>query len=456
MIARLACIAVATACCLPAQLQLFVLQNNTETLVTSEYGFGTISLGDDRALPFRLRNAGSGPTPLTVFSLAGQGFSLLHDPLPQSVAAGDKIDFSIRFAPDASGFYSANFTADGVSAIVHGSVLAAAAVTVDTDGGPQVLMAGATIDFGKVVRGTTVSRRVTMTNQTSEKLAIQNMAIVGAMFQLKGPALPLILAPAGSVALEIDFTPAANGPQQGALEIEQRRIVLLGTAVDPPFPQPQIEIDIAAHRRSQQGNLKITLARASEATGQGEVNIEFQPAGAGVRADQAIQFLATGNRTATFQVNQQDIIGHFGPDDHVVFQTGTTAGSMIFTVKLGEFTAQVALAIAPEPVGVDSAKGQWTSAGLDLRIAAFDNTRSASKLSFTFFDQKGSILQPGTIVVDGSSAFQQYFSSSDLGGVFGLHGFFPVFGSSRLVDSVDIGLVNSAGTVQTGKIKFTP
>ena len=269
---------------------------------------------------------------------------------------------------------------------------------------------------------------------------IKNIAILGAEFQLKGPAKPVILARAASVALEI----------------EQRRIVLLGTAVDPPFPQPGIEIDIAARRSSQQGNLKITLARASEATGPGQVDIEFQPAGAGVRADPAIQFLATGKRTATFQVNQKDIVGHFGSDDHIVFQTGTTAGRIIFTVKLGEFTAQATLAIAPELVGVDSAKGQWTSAGLDLRVAGFDNTRSASSLRFTFYDQNGSILQPGTIVVDGSAAFQQYFSSSDLGGVFGLHAFFPVFGSSTLVDSVDIGLVNSAGTIQTGKIRFTP
>ena len=229
--------------------------------------------------------------------------------------------------------------------------------------------------------------------------------------------------------------------------------MLLGTAVDPPFPQPGIEIDIAARRSSKQGDLKITLARASQATGPGEVDIEFQPAGAGVRADPAIQFLANGNRTAAFQ---GDVMGHFASDDHIVFQTGTTAGRIIFTVKLGEFTAQATLAIAAEPIGVDSTKGQWTSAGLDLRIAAFDNTHLASKLSFTFYDQNGSILRPGTIVLDGSAAFQQYFSSSDLGGVFGLHAFFPVFGSSALVDSVDIGLVNSAGTVQTGKIKFTP
>jgi len=140
MIARLLCMVLATACCLPAQLQLFVVQNNTEARISDQYGFGTISLGDDRTIPFRLRNAGKVSTPLTVFSLAGQGFSLLHDPLPQSVAAGGKIDFNIRFAPDESGFYSANFTADGVSAIVHGSVLAAATVALDTGGGLQALI----------------------------------------------------------------------------------------------------------------------------------------------------------------------------------------------------------------------------------------------------------------------------------------------------------------------------
>jgi hypothetical protein len=39
--------------------------------------------------------------------------------------------------------------------------------------------------------------------------------------------------------------------------------------------------------------------------------------------------------------------------------------------------------------------------------------------------------------------------------VFGLHAFFPVTGNPAQVDSVQIEMVNSAGSLQTGKVRFT-
>jgi hypothetical protein len=89
-------------------------------------------------------------------------------------------------------------------------------------------------------------------------------------------------------------------------------------------------------------------------------------------------------------------------------------------------------------------------------IDAFDNTRSASKMVFTFFDQNGNTLSPGAIPVDSSSAFRQFFASSDEGGMFALQAFFPVMvGTPSLVDSVEIQFVNSAGTSPTAKLQFT-
>jgi hypothetical protein len=76
-------------------------------------------------------------------------------------------------------------------------------------------------------------------------------------------------------------------------------------------------------------------------------------------------------------------------------------------------------------------------------------------MTFTFFDQSASALSPGAITVESSAAFQHFFGGSDLGGVFGLHAFFPVHGNPAQVDSVQIEIVNSAGTLQTGKVRFT-
>jgi hypothetical protein len=61
--------------------------------------------------------------------------------------------------------------------------------------------------------------------------------------------------------------------------------------------------------------------------------------------------------------------------------------------------------------------------GIDLSITGFDNTGTVSKITFTCFDQSGTALNPGAITIDASAAFQQFFASSDLGGVFALPAF---------------------------------
>lgn len=464
MIRRTLLVALFTACCLPAQLQLFKIQDGSEVPIADEFGFGTISTCDYLDISFRLRNTGASPASLTVLSLAGVGFSLMNPPqLPQTVPAGAALDFQIRFTPTAPGFYSANFTADGVSAIVDGGAIAAACITLDGSGAPQALMAGATIDFGNVIRGSTGMQQVTLTNSGGDPLEIQHVAVVwvgpgvapgSGPFQWKGITLPLALKPGASATMEVDFAPATNGPQQGwALDIEQRGFSLQGTGIDPPFPHPEISLDVTA-QSSQQGTLTVRLDAASQATGTGQVQMDFSPRTPGA-TDSGIQFLPEGNRIATFSVNQGDSVGSFGSEQSIGFQTGTTAGDIVFTVKLGDFTAQQTLTIAPAAIGLDSTKAQRTSGGLDLRINAFDNTRSTAKLTFRFYDQQGNLLSPGALTVDSAAAFQQFFGSSDMGGLFAMDAFFPVNGNPNQVYSVEVEMVNSVGTTKTGVLDFT-
>jgi hypothetical protein len=282
-----------------------------------------------------------------------------------------------------------------------------------------------------------------------------NVGTRDAAFQLNPSTSPISLTAGGSAVLEIDFVPTTNGSQPSALLVDQQVFPLNGVGTDPPFPPPAIEIEPAALASSQQGKLTVRLNTASLASGTGEVDIHIVPRSATANSDSGILFLPSGSRTATFQVNQGDVIGHFGSDDSTVFQTGTTAGDLIFTVKLGNFVGRQKLTLPPAVVGVDSSKAQRTSAGLDLVLNAFDNTRSASEMTFTFFDQNGTTLPPGPIAVDGSGAFVQFFGSSDLGGVFKMHAFFPVTGNPNQVGSVEVDITNSAGTARTARLQFT-
>jgi hypothetical protein len=455
MMHRLLLVACLTVCSLPAQLQLFLVQNGSEAPVTSEYGFGAISTGDFRDIPFRLRNTGTTATSLTIFSLAGEGFTFINPPqVPQTVAGGAALDFSIHFAPSEAGFFSANFTADGVSVIVHGTARAATSISLDPGNGtpPHVLAPGETIDFGAVRVGSTATRRLVLSNKQTNRITIRNVAVVGAAFQLKTAVLPLNIDPGTSASLEVAFAPAESGTLEGALEIEQRRYPLRGVANG--FTKPGIGFDTPSPESGQQIRLTIRFDSASRQTGNGQVQMEFRPSQPGA-ADSGILFIPTGNQVAPFAVNEGDTVARFGSQNGIDFQTGTTAGEIVFTATLGEYTEHATLTIPRAAIGLDSTRTLRTSAGLDLQINAFDNTRSASKLTFTFFDQGGNALSPGAITVDGAAAFQQYFAPSTVGGVFGLHAFFPVHGNPGQVESVEIQLVNSMGTAKTGRLRFT-
>jgi hypothetical protein len=268
--------------------------------------------------------------------------------------------------------------------------------------------------------------------------------------------LPIPLDPGGSVTLKVDFTPSSVGPQQGALEIDQRSITLTGVGLNLPFPQPVILVSIPSPASSEQGTLTVSLPSASLASGTGQVQMAFTPASAGANPDSGIVFLLNGSQSVPFSVNVGGTSGQFGTAGSVAFQTGTTAGTIVFTVTLGSFTGTSSLTIPNAPPGIDTTTAQYTSGGLDLEITGFDNTRTASTLTFTFLDATGATLNGGPITVDGTTGFQQFFPTSNDGGMFALHAFFPVTaGNPAQVNAVEIQVTNSAGVSPTTKVYFT-
>jgi hypothetical protein len=421
VIRRLLLIAFLCAGCLPAQFSLFLVQDGNEVQSSDQqYGFGNVTIGAVVNLEFHLRNTGTDAT-LTDLSFSRTDFLFVNPPsVPQIVPGGTFIDLLVQYRPTQPGPSTASVTAnDVILATMSGTGRPSLTVTL-ADGSTLP----SPLDFGSVVRGATAARRILLSNPGGTNMLV-NVGTRDAAFQLNPNTSTIFLPAGGSVVIEIDFVPTASGSQTSALLVDQQVFPLIGLGTDPPFPPPAIEIEPAVLASSQQGKLTVRLNTASLAAGTGEVDIDIVPSSATANTDSGILFLSGGSRTAPFSVNEGDTVAHFGSEDSIAFQTGTTAGDLVFTVKLGNFVGQQKFTIAPAVVGVDSSKAQRTSAGLDLLLTAFDNTRSASAMAFTFFDQNGTALPPGPISVDGSGAFLRFFGSSDLGGVFGLHAFFP-------------------------------
>jgi hypothetical protein len=378
---------------------------------------------------------------------------------------GQSAAFDMRFSPTAAGSRSGSLViGDQTYALIGTGVEPPPPpppqpqLTYEVDAGAGLQPLGASpVDFGSVELGFGVARHFAVANQTTVVLTVPAIAVPAGDFVLSGAAPGgLALQPGKSADFYVQFTPTAAGVRTGSLVIGGSTYALTGTGVAPPpppsLPSPGLSISLPQALSAQQGAVTVTLDATSATSGSGTLTLDFQP-GPGLADDAAIAF-ASGGRTATFTVSPGDTQGHFGDQLTAPFQTGTTAGALVFTVQLGGVTAQQTITILPTSVGITLAQGVRSAAGVEVRVTGFDNTRTAGPLTFTFFDAAGNAVAPGAIHADAAPGFASYFQNSGLGGVFLLTADFPVTGDPSQVGAFQVQIANSAGTAPTARTAF--
>lgn len=97
-----------------------------------------------------------------------------------------------------------------------------------------------------------------------------------------------------------------------------------------------------------------------------------------------------------------------------------------------------------------SAQASRSPGAIEVQVARFDNTRTAGRVSFTFYDNGGNPISPGAIAADATTAFAQYFSNSSLGGNFN-RGVFPVTGDTAGITYFQAVFTNAAGSATTAR-----
>jgi hypothetical protein len=262
-------------------------------------------------------------------------------------------------------------------------------------------------------------------------------------------SLPLELAPRTAIDFDIAFTPAASGVFEGSYTVDGRAYRLTAAANEPPFPKPAIVVELPNLASGQQGRVSVRFGQASRAIGSGKLSMEFRPSVNTVVDDEAVRFLR-GDRTGTFRVEE----GMDTPVSELTFQTGTTAGTIVFTAEVGGWTVNSSVEIAPERIRIDTTRASRNASMLELENTGYDNTHAPGQLSFTFYTSKGSVISPGAITVDSAPEFRKYFDKSTLGGAFTLKAVFPVAGQITDIASVDVELANVAGAVRSGKVQI--
>lgn len=452
---RLLLLAAAWAPAAFAQLQLTQVVAGVERPVGAVFSFGSIDAGDSVGASFRLRNTGAAPIPLTPIAVLGTAFLWVAPPTPASLSPQAALDFAVSFQPSTPGSYSATLAASGTTVLLTGVAAPALTWQVITASGMQPL--NPPVDFGNVMLGSSSTLRFTVVNQTAQAMVVPAIAVSGTDFRLDGDSPSgTLLPPLASGVFAVVFTPGAATQRNGGLAAGSHSYALTGTGQAPPLPKPFMSIDVASPTSGQQGSLAVTFDSASTVTASGAVTMSFSP-GAGVPAGSAVDpamGFSSGGLTAPFTVAAGDNRAHFGAESSAAFATGTTAGTITFTIVFGNSTSQQSITILPAAVGLTSVQATRQAGSITAEVTGFDNTRSAGRISFTFYDAAGIAITPGTISVDSSAAFANYFRSAGLGGAFSLTAVFPVTGNISQIAALDLEMPNSAGTARSARIVF--
>jgi hypothetical protein len=429
---------------------------------------GNVPTGASEPVTVTLANQTQVSIAVPTIAIQGNGFSLSGAPATGvSVPAGGSLPFNIVFTPVAAGQSNGTLTVGILSFPLQGEDVPSLSILLNG----QPLTANQVISFaGNVNIGASASAAITLSNPTQTAVAVPAIGIQGPGFTLSGAPTAGTTVPAGgSLPFNIVFAPTAAGQQTGTLTVGALTFPLQGTAVTPPppvYPQPSATVSLPSTASAQQGALTVSLASASPAAGTGTVILTFTSSVAAVSDDPSITF-ADGTRSASFTVTAGSSAVQFADGTtSVSFATGTTAGTLNFAVTMETLTTETSVTIPSAPIGVDAAvatrdagcipvDSYCTTVNVELQINAWDNTRSASQVVFRFYNPSGTEIAPGDIPWSGAStAFQQYFAGSDIGGIFSIDAIFPINGDSTQVTSAVALLTNSDGTTQTLKIEF--
>lgn len=174
--------------------------------------FGTKYLCQDTILQVDIENTGSAPLNLQSLGIVGADAIAFEFVSPVStptvIAQGGSVTVAIRFIPGRSpGDGTKNAALE-----IRTDDLAQPLITVRLIGERrrQLLATPLSLDFGRVVVGTTVEDTVTLENRTSVPLQIASFS-VPPPFQIvgfiPGGAPPLMLQPGDSILVRISFTP---------------------------------------------------------------------------------------------------------------------------------------------------------------------------------------------------------------------------------------------------------
>ncbi len=181
----------------------------------SSVDFGDVVVGDVATRQVTITNDGSSPLTLSTYQVSGNAFSVTGLGLPVTLARGQSLFFSARFAPTVAGAFIGSVILEGA-----GSKKSITALRGTGGVSAGVLwLSPASVDFGNVVVGGDAQLPILVQNRGSDSVTISAASVTGNGYTLSNLNLPVILKAGESTSFTITFTPTGSGASAATVSL---------------------------------------------------------------------------------------------------------------------------------------------------------------------------------------------------------------------------------------------
>jgi hypothetical protein len=223
----------------------------------------------------------------------------------------------------------------------------------------------------------------------------------------------------------------------------------------PPLPSISIDSFPEVVGPSQQPRIQLSLASPYPLPLTGKLILNYESSTASPADDPAVQF-STGGRSVVFRIPANSLQAEF-PVAQFAVQCGTIAASITLTVDslsagattaTGSPTSRTARVLPVAPV-LRSVEVSRVAGGFRVQVIGVTTTRELKEARLRFVPRPGSDLITTETTVSLESVSTTWFQTPGsvlYGGQFLLTLPFTFQGSSDVLDSVIVSLVNASGT----------
>jgi hypothetical protein len=204
----------------------------------SSLGFSALQAGSSQTLSATLTNSGGTAVTISQATIlqttSGNSFTLNGLGLPTTLAAGQRVTFSVTFAPLSAG--SASGSVSIYSDASNPTLLISLAGTGMAQG--QLAVTPISANFGSVTVGTSKTQSATLVASGSS-VTVSSASVTDTEFSLSGIAFPVTIPAGQSLPLTLTFVPRASGTAAATLAFSSNASNsaaqnLTGTGVVPP------------------------------------------------------------------------------------------------------------------------------------------------------------------------------------------------------------------------------